>query len=128
MSDEDDWAKDEIICGLNRDSGEKKERDYKAQQNGKSKERCFVAGVIYVGMASSSAYCGEEVEQVRVLREYRDNVLMKSYFGRKIVGVYYGIGSERIASFIEKKARFLIPIIRKGLDFIVEDYEIRKRS
>ena len=96
------------------------------KQGPPKKEGCFVAGVIYAGMASSAAYCEEEVEQVRVLREYRDNVLMQSESGREFVKWYYGGAGKRIANFIEEKGRFLIPIIRKGLDFIVEDYKQRR--
>lgn len=85
----------------------------------KKGERCFVA---------SAVYGGGDVEQVRILREYRDNVLMQDEIGRRFVEWYYNGGGDKIASFIEKKARFLMPIIRKGLDVIVEDYEIRKRT
>lgn len=78
---------------------------------------CFVACAVYGG---------GDVEQVRVLREYRDNVLMQDDFGRKFVQWYYNGGGGRMAESIEKRARFLIPIIRKGLDFIVEDYKQRR--
>ena len=87
--------------------------------NKKKDEDCFVASVIY---GNSNA------REVDVLRKYRDNVLMKDGLGRKFVEWYYDGRGERMAEFIENKAKFLIPIVRKGLDFIVEDYEIRKRS
>lgn len=84
--------------------------------NKKKDEDCFVASAVY---GDTNAH------EVNVLRGYRDNVLMKSYLGRKIVEAYYGIGSRRIADFIVKRARFVIPVIRKGLDHIVSGYETK---
>lgn len=86
------------------------------KQGPPKKEKCFIASVVYGG---------SDVEQVRVLREYRDNVLMQDDFGRKFVDWYYNGGGERMAEFVRGKGKFLIPVIRKGLDFIVEDYTRR---
>jgi len=80
---------------------------------------CFVACAVYGG---------GDVEQVNVLREYRDKVLMQDEVGRRFVQWYYNGGGERMADFIRNRARFLIPIIRKELDYIVEDYKFRERS
>lgn len=96
-------------------------------QGPSKKDGCFVAGVIYAGMAGS-AYGGGDVEQVNVLREYRDDVLMQDALGKKFVDWYYHGGGEKMTEFVGGKRRFLIPIIRRGLDFIVEDYKIRKRT
>ena len=75
-------------------------------------EGCFVASVVYGD---------ENALEVSVLREYRDNVLMKDELGRKFVDWYYSGGGERMAEFVRGKGGFLIPIIRAGLVFIVED-------
>lgn len=89
-------------------------KDLKAEPTAQD---CFVASAVYGGI---------DFKQVKVLREYRDNVLMQDEIGRKFVGWYYAGGGERIASFIDKRARFLIPVIRKGLDIFVADYLLRK--
>ena len=85
----------------------------KSAENVQKNERCFVASVVYGG---------RDVEQVKILREYRDNVLMQDELGKKFVDWYYAGGGERMAEFVRGRGRFLIPIIRKGLDFIVRDY------
>ncbi len=94
-------------------------------QGSSKKDECCVAVVVYGAMVGA-AYSGEDVEQVRVLREYRDEVLMQDEVGRGFVKWYYNGGGEKMAEFVKGKGKFLIPIIRKGLDFIVEDYKRRK--
>jgi|SRR3989344_1665629 len=80
----------------------------------KKEDDCFVASVVYGN---------ETAREVNILREYRDNVLMPSLIGRKFVELYYGGAGKKAANFIEEKARFLIPVIKKGLDYLVRGYE-----
>jgi len=118
-----EWQRDAIIRrrieeDLRKRGEELKKRDSdKAQQIREGKEDCFVASVVY-GEANA--------REVNVLREYRDKVLMQDEVGRRFVQWYYGGGGERIAEFVKGKGRFLISIIRKGLDFVVEDYKQRR--
>jgi len=77
---------------------------------------CFIATTVY----------GENSEQVRVLRDYRDNFLIKNFGGRKLVNLYYsGIG-EKVAYFFENKIPRTIPLIRRCLDFLVENIEVEE--
>lgn len=94
------------------------DRGYNWVRDPSRKEGCFIASVVY---GNEYAY------EVNVLREYRDNVLMQDELGKKFVEWYYNGGGEKMAEFIRGKEKLLIPIIRKGLDFVVEDYKIRKR-
>ena len=106
----------ELAAELNREERARKE----AREREKAKKDeciCFIASVVYGD---------SNIREINTLREYRDNVLMQDELGKKFVEWYYGGGGERMAEFIEKKARFLIPVIRKGLDFIVEDYKQRR--
>ena len=72
---------------------------------------CFVATVVYGGTAP----------QLDTLRWYRDNVLDKNYFGRSFVKLYYsGLGSK--AARVIGNIPGAVPLIRKGLDSLVEKY------
>lgn len=74
---------------------------------------CFVATAVYGNI---------KAPEVEALRNIRDHVLLKSYFGRKFVEFYYSGAGEKAAEFIENEIPFTIPVIRKGLDFIVNSY------
>ena len=90
----------------------------KDNECGENKD-CFIASVVYGG---------ENTLEVNVLREYRDNVLMQDGMGKKFIEFYYSGAGEKTAKFIEHRARFLIPIIRRGLDLIVIDYQNSKNK
>lgn len=78
---------------------------------------CFVATAVYGDI---------NTPQISILREIRDMALMKNYFGRKFVNFYYSGASRKMADALAKDAPSAIPVIRKGLDFIVNNYK-RKR-
>ena len=78
-------------------------------------EDCFVATAVYGDV---------NAPQVEVLREFRDNVLKDYTLGRAFVEFYYSGAGQRAAQFIEEKLPAAIPVIRKGLDFLVERYSI----
>ncbi|MFA6088403.1 MAG: CFI-box-CTERM domain-containing protein [Candidatus Woesearchaeota archaeon] len=82
----------------------------------KDKE-CFVATVVYGNI---------NAPEVQILREFRDEVLVKNYLGRKFVSFYYGGTGEKTANFIRKHVPYLIPTIKKGLDFIVQKYQLKE--
>jgi len=79
-----------------------------------SKIKCFIA---------TAVYGNESAPEVETLREIRDNVLMKDKLGKKFVEFYYSGAGEKTAEFIKNDAPFLIPVIRKGLDYVVEKYK-----
>ena len=90
-----------------------------SENNSKKKdEDCFIASVVYGDV---------NAREVNVLREYRDNVLMNSQEGRKFVELYYGGLGKILAGFFREQGKFLIPIIRKGLDYVVRDYLEREK-
>ena len=72
-------------------------------------------------------YNGSDVFEVNVLRRYRDKVLMQDELGRRFVEWYYDGAGEKIAEFVKDRGKFLIPVIKKGLDYIVKDYLERER-
>jgi outer membrane protein assembly factor BamE (lipoprotein component of BamABCDE complex) len=80
-------------------------KDYKpSTKNQKSSGFCFVA---------TACYGDYNAPEVLVLRNYRDNVLLKTNLGRTAVKVYYRI-SPPIARFLEKSV-LLKKLIRKNL-------------
>lgn len=60
--------------------------------------RCFIA---------TAAYGGSDAAPVMVLRRFRDQVLLKSEFGKEIVDMYY-LNSPRIAELIDRHAAMRI--------------------
>ena len=86
------------------------------QRTETSGEQCFIA---------TTVYGNPQAPQVATLRSYRDNVLKQKPFGKAIVGCYYGGTGRKTADFIKNKIPFTIPIIRKGLDFLVEKYNAK---
>ncbi|MFH0870693.1 MAG: CFI-box-CTERM domain-containing protein [archaeon] len=74
---------------------------------------CFVATAVYGNI---------NAPQVEVLRQFRDNVLANSSFGRAFINFYYSGSGEKTAKFIEKHLPSTIPILRKSLDVLVRIY------
>lgn len=55
-------------------------RQYQGQGRGRARDaRCFVASAVY----------GESAWQTDVLRDWRDRVLMRLWFGRVLISLYY---------------------------------------
>jgi len=92
---------------------------YGGEKPGKSPSAtpCFVATAVYGDI---------NAQEVQVLREFRDNVLMETGLGRKAVDLYYSGFGERVADFIKTRASFTIPLIRKGLDSLVQYHKAHK--
>ena len=82
------------------------------------RDGCFVA---------TAVYGNSEVPQVQVLRNFRDTVLMEHPVGRKFVDFYYSGAGKRTADFISEHLPSAIPLIRRGLDVLVERYSAQKR-
>jgi hypothetical protein len=72
-------------------------------------EECYVATAVYGNHPN-----------VDKLREFRDNYLKEKTGGRILVNFYYSGAGKKAANFIEDHLRFSIPLIRRGLDFLVD--------
>lgn len=77
---------------------------------------CFVAAAVYGN---------RNAPEVRVLRDFRDNILKENVLGQLLVDIYYSGAGRRVARFVSDFTPSLIPTIRKGLDHIVEWYSNR---
>jgi len=99
-----------------RQLAEKKARDKEFDRAGRS---CFVATVVYLSVTAP---------QVEALRDYRDNVLMKSSVGRAFVDFYYSGAGEKTADFIKRQLPSTIPLIRRGLDRLVSCHHSHKNK
>jgi hypothetical protein len=78
---------------------------------------CFVATAVYGNI---------NAPQVQALREIRDCILMKNYFGKEFVRFYYGGAGKKAAEVIKNNLPSVIPAIRKGLDFMVLSHQRKK--
>jgi len=74
---------------------------------------CFIA---------TAVYGDRNAPQVKTLRQYRDDVLMQSAPGRAFVKFYYSGVGRKAAGFIREKIPDAIPVIRTGLDWLIERY------
>jgi hypothetical protein len=91
--------------------------DYECNDCGATNDDgCFVATAVY----------GDQyAPQVNALRGFRDEVLKKNALGRALVDFYYSGAGKSTAYFIKKHMPSSIPVIRKGLDALVERYSKR---
>ncbi len=79
---------------------------------------CFIATAIYGN---------RDAPQVQTLRDFKDDVLMRSAAGRLFVGFYYSGAGKRTADIVNEHLPSTIPILRRGLDFLVERYSAQRR-
>ena len=78
---------------------------YEAHQAGGG---CFIATAVYGDY---------DHPQVRVLRRFRDRVLVKSAAGRRLVRWYYRAGPKMAELLIDKE--LLKVMLRRGLNFLI---------
>lgn len=97
---------------------EKVFRDLDQTESERAGRDCFIATAVY-GDANAP--------QVEALRGFRDNVLMWNALGKTVVDFYYGGAGKRTADFLRKHLSSTIPIIRRGLDILVERCSIQKK-
>lgn len=76
---------------------------------------CFIATAVYQDVYS---------EEIKVLRQFRDDVMMNSYYGKKLVQLYYERGPGW-AEWILKHPHFIKPV-RSVLDVSVSLIENRE--
>jgi len=101
------WAEDKSD-----DRGEEQTRSpNNSSDNGPSNKSCFVATAVYGDI---------NAPEVQVLRDFRDDVLRRSALGRKAIDFYYSGAGERTARFIEKHTPSVLPLIKRGLDYLVQ--------
>jgi hypothetical protein len=80
---------------------------------------CFIA---------TAVYGNESAPEVVMLRRIRDEEFSNSVFGRVLIKAYYSGFGENIARYIKENLPSFIPIIKKGLDYVVRRYDKRKRN
>lgn len=78
------------------------------------RKKCFVATVIYEDIDSY---------EVRILREWRDEVLQNYYLGRVFIKYYYKFG-KKISETIEPHPR-LRNFLKQVLDRFIKKYIIK---
>jgi hypothetical protein len=78
-----------------------------------SGESCFIATAVYGDMESP---------QVEILRKLRDQKLAKTKLGKKAIKFYYSGFGKKAAKYIQENFPSSIPVIRKGLDYLVKKY------
>ncbi|MFA6088997.1 MAG: CFI-box-CTERM domain-containing protein [Candidatus Woesearchaeota archaeon] len=74
---------------------------------------CFIATAVYGNI---------NAPEVNTLRQFRDEVLAKNKLGRAFINFYYGGTGKKTANFIKEHLPSSIPVIRKGLDVLVDKY------
>lgn len=78
-----------------------------------SGKTCFIATAVYGNV---------EAPQVKALRKIRDEKLSKTKIGRKAIKFYYSGFGEKAAKYIQENFPLSVPVIRKGLDYLVKKY------
>jgi DNA-directed RNA polymerase subunit RPC12/RpoP len=87
---------------------------YKCNKCGaESEDNCFIATVVYGDKSAAS---------VQALRGFRDRVLIKSAAGQTFINFYYSGAGRKVAKIIKEHVPSLVPVIRKGLDVLVDRY------
>ena len=81
--------------------------------------RCFVATIVYGD---------ENAPEVETLRDFRDDVLLESAAGRAFVDFYYSGAGRKAALILKQHIPSAIPLVRKGLDYIVHKYDCRRTA
>lgn len=76
-----------------------------------SSDDCFIATAIYRNPCAP---------QIQTLRKFRDKYLAINPIGESFIKFYYSGAGKKTANIIEKRLPFLIPPMRKGLDFLVD--------
>lgn len=78
---------------------------------------CFIA---------TAVYGDPHAPQVETLRKIKDEVLMQNPLGKAGVRLYYSGAGKKTARFIQDHVPSSIPVIRKGLDAVVNAYNQKK--
>jgi len=100
------------------------EKQWKMAQRKKVEENTScLASMVYGGIIAGSICGSVEARALDTMREYRDNVLLNNDSGRVGVELYYGKAGKMVSEFVQRRARFLIPVIRKGFDHLIREYE-----
>ncbi len=74
---------------------------------------CFIA---------TTVYGNRNHPNVNVLRQFRDEVLNQNPLGRTFVTAYYSGLGKKAAEMIEQRIPTVIPLIKVGLDYLVDHY------
>lgn len=89
---------------------------YSTESNKKTSEGCYIATMVY------GSY---DHPKVMILRQFRDNYLMKSILGRSFVKTYYFISPKAVKVLYKKKR--INSIIRTIIDRIVEQIRSERK-
>jgi len=74
---------------------------------------CFVA---------TAVYGDENALEVCALRDFRDKTLRSYTLGRAFIRAYYSGAGEYAAAFISRCVPSTIPLLRTGLNYIIESH------
>lgn len=80
-------------------------------------DECFIA---------TAVYGNRDAPQVRTLRDFRDDVLTRSAAGKAFVDFYYSGAGKKTADFVKRHLPSTIPVLRRGLDVLVERYSAQR--
>jgi len=97
---------------------EKTFRDLDQIESERATGDCFVA---------TAVYRDKNAPQIQILRQFRDNVLKQTSWGRTFVDFYYGGAGKKTAYFVREHLPSTLPLIRKGLDYLVNKYSAQKK-
>lgn len=97
---------------------EKVFRDLDQTEGERAVDDCFVA---------TAVYGDKNVPQIQTLRQFRDNILMQNSLGRTFVDFYYGGAGKKTADFVREHLPSTLPLIRKGLDCLVDRYSAQRK-
>jgi len=86
---------------------------YKDDPTAYSKSGCFIATAVYGDI---------EAPQVKTLRKIRNEKLSETKAGRAAIKFYYSGFGKKAAKYIQENFPSSIPVIKKGLDYLVKKF------
>lgn len=92
---------------------------YNAISSSRNEEGCFIA---------TAVYGDRNAPEVQTLREFRDDVLARSLAGRLFISAYYSGAGRTAAGVITEHLPSAIPVIKVGLDFLVDNYRAEQTA
>lgn len=83
----------------------------KVEQSEHSGSGCYIATVVYQS---------EDAPEVEMLRNFRDETMQNSVFGRQLIRFYYGGTGKKVAVLLSTKFKLITPVVKLMLNIFIK--------